>query len=88
MAHIKIKRAQRKDNGGDNLFEYPAAEEDGCAASGAFCTVPAQGQIKLLRGNYGVQSCVTALLTSSVANVLSSWRSLAGIEKTAFSYLF
>lgn len=39
------------------------------------------GHIKLLKGNYRVESCVTALLTSSMGNVLSRRRSPATIEK-------
>lgn len=41
----------------------------------------AQAHIKPLKENYRVESCVTALLTSSMANVLSCRRSLATIEK-------
>lgn len=85
VAHVTVKSQMlRRDRGQDNLGECPAAEEDRCA--GGFRSVAAQGQIQLLRRNYGVQSNVTALLTSSMANVPSFCRSLAGTGKgTAFS---
>lgn len=59
------------------------------AASEAFCSVPAQGQIKLLRGGgeiMGFSPVSQALLASSVANVPSSSQEPG--KRTAVSSLF